>query len=119
VGALFLLSLFFSPLVASVNAAVPLGDGTFIHPVTAPALILVGSLMMSSVRRIDWDDVSASIPAFITLVLIPFTFNIADGIAFGFIAHVAVRALSGRAASVPPLLWVISVLLALRYAFLK
>jgi AGZA family xanthine/uracil permease-like MFS transporter len=119
VGVLFLLSLFFSPLVASVNSAVRLADGTFIHPVTAPALILVGALMMGSVRRINWDDLSASIPAFITLALIPFTFNIADGIAFGFIAHVLIKTLSGQARCIPPLLWAISFLLAMRYAFLK
>jgi len=119
VGILFLLSLFFSPLVASVNSAVRLADGTFIHPVTAPALILVGALMMSAVRRINWDDLSAAIPAFLTLALIPFTFNIADGIAFGFLAHVLIKAFSGRSRDVSPLLWVISLLLALRYAFLK
>ena len=119
VGALFLLSLFFSPLVGSINVALPLADGTFIHPVTAPALILVGVLMMGSVCHIDWRDMSAGIPAFITMALIPFTFNIADGIAFGFISFVAIKTLSGKYKDVPPLLWVISALLAMRYAFLK
>ena len=119
VGALFLLSLFFSPLVGSVNMALPLADGTFIHPVTAPALILVGALMMSSVCHIDWTDMSAGIPAFITMALIPFTFNIADGIAFGFISFVLIKTLTGKYKDVPALLWPISALLALRYAFLK
>jgi len=119
VGVLFLLSLFFSPLVASVNSAVQLADGSLIHPVTAPALILVGALMMNAVRRIDWEDLSSAIPAFITLVLIPFTFNIADGIAFGFMSYVLIKTLSGRVRDIQPLLWVISFLLVLRYAFLK
>jgi AGZA family xanthine/uracil permease-like MFS transporter len=119
VGFLFLLSLFFSPLVGSFNAALPLADGSFIHPVTAPALILVGALMMSAVCRIDWRDMSAAIPAFITMTLIPFTFNIADGIAFGFISFVAIKTLTGRRKEVPALLWVISALLTMRYAFLK
>ncbi len=119
VGVLFLLSLFFSPLLGSINAAMPLADGTFIHPVTAPALILVGALMMSSVCHINWSDMSAGIPAFITMALIPFTFNIADGIAFGFISFVAIKTFSGKSRDIPPLLWVISTLLALRYAFLK
>ena len=119
VGALFLLSLFFSPLVGSVNAALPLADGTLIHPVTAPALILVGALMMGAVCHIDWRDMSAGIPAFITMALIPFTFNIADGIAFGFISFVVIKTLAGKYKDVPPLLWPISLLLALRYAFLK
>ncbi len=119
VGVFFLLSLFFSPLVGAVNAALPLADGSFIHPVTAPALILVGALMMSSVCRIDWRDMSAAIPAFITMALIPFTFNIADGIAFGFISFVLIKTFTGKYKDVPPLLWPISALLAMRYAFLK
>ncbi len=119
VGALFLLSLFFSPLVGALNAAVPCADGTFIHPVTAPALILVGALMMGAVRRIDWNDMSAAVPAFITMTLIPFAFNIADGIAFGFISYALIKTFSGKRREVPPLLWVISALLAMRYAFLK
>jgi AGZA family xanthine/uracil permease-like MFS transporter len=119
VGALFLVSLFFSPLVGSVNAALPLADGSFIHPVTAPALILVGALMMGAVCHIDWREPGAAIPAFVTMTLIPFTYNIADGIAFGFIAYVLVKTLSGKAKEVPALLWPISALLALRYAFLK
>lgn len=119
VGFFFLLSLFFSPLVGSVNAALPLADGTFIHPVTAPALILVGALMMSAVCRIDWQDISAAVPAFVTMALIPFTFNIADGIAFGFIAFVLIKTFTGKRREVPTLLWIISSLLALRYAFLK
>lgn len=119
VGVFFLLSLFFSPLVGSVNAALPLADGTFIHPVTAPALILVGALMMGAVCRIDWRDMSSAIPAFITMALIPFTFNIADGIAFGFISFVLIKTFAGKYKDVPPLLWPISALLALRYAFLK
>ncbi|MFA6433955.1 MAG: NCS2 family permease [Elusimicrobiales bacterium] len=119
VGALFLLSLFFSPLVGSINAALPLADGTMIHPVTAPALILVGALMMSAVCHIDWSDLSAGIPAFITMALIPFTFNIADGISFGFISFAVIKTLSGKRKDVPPLLWAVSGLLALRYAFLR
>ncbi len=118
VGTLFLVALFFSPLVGSVNVAVPLADGSFIHPVTAPALILVGALMMAAVCRIDWREPGAAIPAFVTMTLIPFTYNIADGIAFGFISFVAVKSLTGRFRDVPALLWVISLLLALRYAFL-
>jgi len=119
VGVFFLFSLFFSPLVGAVNAAIPLLDGSFIHPVTAPALILVGALMMSSVCHIDWKDMSAGIPAFITMALIPFTFNIADGIAFGFISFVLIKTLTGKYKDVPKLLWGISALLAMRYAFLK
>ena len=118
-GGLFLLSLFFAPLVSSVNTAVALGDGTFIHPVTAPALILVGALMMGAVRHLDWEDPSSSIPAFLTITLIPFTFNIADGIALGFLSFVILKTLAGKAKEVPAVLWAISGLLALRYAVLR
>lgn len=118
VGALFLLSLFFSPLVGSVNAALPLPDGTFIHPVTAPALIMVGALMMGAVCRINWRDMSSAIPAFVTMTLIPFTSNIADGMAFGFMSYALVKTCSGRYKEVPALLWPIAGLLALRYVFL-
>ena len=70
-------------------------------------------------RNLGGQSFGAAIPAFITMALIPFTFNIADGIAFGFISFVAIKTLSGKRGEVPPLLWAISALLALRYAFLK
>jgi AGZA family xanthine/uracil permease-like MFS transporter len=118
VGILFLLSLFFSPLVASVSGAMLLSPGVYIHPVTAPALILVGSLMMGSVRGIAWDDVTEALPAFLTIAVIPFTFNIADGIAAGFIAYPLLKACAGRSREAPPLLWGLALLFLLRYAFL-
>ena len=119
VGVLFLLSLFISPLVASVGGAVPLSSGVFLHPVTAPALILVGSFMMGSVRGIAWDDVTEALPAFLTLAVIPFTFNIADGVAAGFIAYPLLKACAGRRQEAPPLLWALALIFVLRYVFLK
>ncbi|MFA6002771.1 MAG: NCS2 family permease [Elusimicrobiota bacterium] len=119
VGALFLLSLFFAPLVQAVSGAIALGPNEFIHPVTAPALILVGSLMIGAVRGIAWDDFTEALPAFLTLAAIPFTFNIADGIAAGFIAYPLTKACAGRGKEASPLLWGLAVLFMLRYAFLK
>jgi AGZA family xanthine/uracil permease-like MFS transporter len=119
VGALFLLSLFFSPLVRWVSGSVDIGPDAAIHPVTAPALILVGSLMMGMVREIAWDDLTEALPAFLTIAAIPFTFNIADGIAAGFIAYPLLKLCAGRGKEAPPLLWVLAVIFVLRYAFLK
>ena len=118
VGALFLASLFFAPLVGSVGAGVALDARTFIHPVTAPALILVGALMMGMVKEIAWDDLTEALPAFLTIVTIPFTFNIADGIAAGFISYPLLKACAGKGREVGALLWVLAGIFLLRYAFL-
>ncbi|HAM36949.1 MAG TPA: guanine permease [Elusimicrobia bacterium] len=117
-GLLFLLSLFFSPLVQSIGGSVALGSGALIHPVTAPALILVGSLMAATARHIDWDDATEGLPAFLTMAVIPFTFNIADGIAAGFISYPLLKFCAGRGKQTPPLLWALAVLFLLRYACL-
>jgi AGZA family xanthine/uracil permease-like MFS transporter len=119
VGTLFLLSLFFAPLVRSVSGAVALAPGVFIHPVTAPALILVGSLMMGAIREIPWNDMTEALPAFLTIAAIPFTFNIADGIAAGFISFPLLKACAGREKEAPLLLWGLALLFLLRYAFLR
>lgn len=84
----FLLALFFSPIIAIVGSY---------PPITAPALVLVGAMMIRNVTRIAWDDYSESIPAFLTLVGIPFSYNIADGLALGFIAYPIIKVLSGKA----------------------
>ncbi|HAH05809.1 MAG TPA: guanine permease [Elusimicrobia bacterium] len=118
VGVLFLASLFLSPLVASVSGAVALDANTLLHPVTAPALILVGSLMMGMVQKIAWDDFTEALPAFLVIAVIPFTFNIADGIAAGFISYPLLKACAGRNRETPPLLWGLALLFLLRYAFL-
>ena len=87
VAALFLGALFFSPLIAMV-ASYP--------PITAPALVLVGALMARNVGRIDWDDYTESLPAFLVLAGIPFTYSIGDGLMLGFIAYPALKLLAGR-----------------------
>ncbi|MFA5161261.1 MAG: NCS2 family permease [Elusimicrobiales bacterium] len=119
VGILFLLALFFSPLAAAVGTGVKLSGGQLVHPVTAPALIMVGALMMRAARKINWDDMADSLPAFLIIILIPFTFNIADGIAAGFIAFPLVKTAQGRRAEATPLMWSLCVLFILRYIFLR
>lgn len=105
----FLLSLFFAPLVRLV-ADMPAA--------TAPALIIVGALMMQTVVRIDWEDASEAIPAFMTIMAMPFTFSIATGIAFGFITYPVVKIIAGKGRDVHWIVYVLAVLFALRFAFL-
>lgn len=95
-GLLFLIALFFGPIVKMVSASVMLAPGVFAYPVIAPALIIVGSMMAKSVLKIDWDDPTEYIPAFITIIIMPVTFNIAMGIGFGFIAYTLLKLVTGR-----------------------
>ena len=107
VALLFLAALFFTPLVASI----PLFA-------TAPALVIVGVLMMSAVKRIDWDDPSDALPAFLTLLIMPLTFSIANGVAAGIVAYPIVKRLSGKGKEVHSLLDVLAVLFLARYIFM-
>jgi adenine/guanine/hypoxanthine permease len=116
-AALFLCALFVAPVVALVGGGVAI-DGAYFYPITAPVIILVGSLMMGQVGRIAWADASEAIPAFVTLVLIPFTFNIAHGVAGGIVAYALVKGGSGRGREVPWLVWTLAAILVAAYALL-
>jgi AGZA family xanthine/uracil permease-like MFS transporter len=87
VAALFLLALFFSPLIAMVGSY---------PPITAPALVMVGAMMIRNVTKIDWNDATESVPAFLTMIGIPLSYSIADGLALGFISYPVIKLLSGR-----------------------
>ena len=115
---LFFLSLFFSPLVKMIGGGYALGGGMVLYPVVAPALILVGTMMIGGVRSIDWDDPTESIPAFLTIVIMPLAVSITDGIAFGFIAYAVLKLATGRAAEAHWLVHLFAVLFVLRYALL-
>ena len=104
-GLLFLLSTFFAPLVEHIPSEA-----------AVPALVLVGFLMMSQVKGIDWDDVEIAIPAFLTIALMPFTYSITAGIGAGFIAYVVIKVVKGKIAAIHPLLWVIAVLFVVYFA---
>lgn len=117
-SALFLLALFASPLVRMVGGGVSSEGGGVLHPITAPALILVGTMMARSIAGIPWDDVTEALPAFLVVVGIPFSFSIADGLAMGFISYPAFKVLAGRGREVHWLVSVLGVLFALRYLFL-
>ena len=118
VGVLFIVALFFSPVVKMVSGGVALSSGLIVHPITAPALILVGSMMMWSVRNINWDEMTEAIPAFLTVIAIPFSYSIADGIAIGFISYPLLMFFSGRGKSVSALVYILAALFVLRYLFL-
>ncbi len=117
-AALFLIALFFSPLAQMFGGGYEIAGGVFLYPITAPALIIVGCLMMKCVGRIDWGEYSDAIPAFLTLVVMPLTFSIAHGLAIGFISYPVVKLLSGRAHEVHWLVYVLAVLFILRYVFI-
>ena len=90
---------------------------TFVlYPVTSPALIVVGSLMIRAVRDIDWNDYTEAFPAFLTLILMPLTFSITDGIAFGFISYALLKLATGRAREAHWLIYLFAMLFVIRYA---
>ena len=107
VGVLFLFALLLWPLAAAIPAAA-----------TAPALILVGALMMEGVKNIEWDELTEGLPAFLTIILMPLTFSIANGVSLGVISYVALKLLGGRAREVSPILYVLAALLLGRYIWL-
>ncbi|NLY52247.1 MAG: NCS2 family permease, partial [Firmicutes bacterium] len=82
------------------------------------ALILVGAMMMAAITNIDWTDFSEAIPALLTLAGMPFTFSIANGIAFGFISYSAIKLLSGRGKEVHWVIHVLAVLFVIRFIYL-
>ena len=121
VGLLFLVALPFSPLISVFGGSVPVPgpeEGQiFVSPVTAPALIVVGFLMMTAVRLIPWDRYDEAIPAFLTILTLPLTFNISYGIGFGFISYVLIKLARGRPRDVHPLLYVAAGLFALAFVW--
>lgn len=112
---LFLLALFFSPLVQMFGSGHEGAGGAVLYPITAPALIIVGCLMMKCVTRIEWTSYSDAIPAFLTLIVMPLTFSIAHGLAIGFVSYPVVKVLSGKAREVHWLVYVLAALFILRY----
>jgi AGZA family xanthine/uracil permease-like MFS transporter len=117
-ASLFVLSLFLHPLVRMIGGGYVVGATTF-YPVVAPALILVGTMMIGGLRHIAWDDPTDAIPAFLTVILMPLAVSVTEGVAFGVIAHVVLKSASGRRREIHPLLSVFAVLFLARYAFLR
>lgn len=105
VAILFLLALFFSPLAASVPAYA-----------TAPALLYVAGLMLREVAEIDWSDITESTPAALTAMIMPFTYSIANGLAFGFISYVSLKALTGKFRQIHMATLLVAILFVIKYA---
>jgi adenine/guanine/hypoxanthine permease len=104
-GLLFLVATVTSPLVAIIP-----------NEAATPALVLVGFLMMSQVRHIDWIDLELAIPAFLTIVLMPFTYSITAGIGAGFISYVVLKVARGKLTAVHPLMWIVAALFVVYFA---
>jgi AGZA family xanthine/uracil permease-like MFS transporter len=118
-GTLFLVSLFFVPLVQMVGGGYEIAAGRFVYPITAPVLIIVGAMMVKSMLKVNWDDWSDAIPAFLTMIGMPLTYNIAHGLAFGLISYPLLKLLSGRGKEVGWLLYALGLLFILRYALMR
>jgi adenine/guanine/hypoxanthine permease len=107
VGILFLCTLFFAPLVQAIPAAA-----------TAPALVLVGALMMASLAEVDWGEPATGIPAFLTVIMIPLTYSIANGLAFGITSHAVLKLVRGQASRKDWLVYILAVLCVARFIYL-
>lgn len=108
VAALFVLAAFFAPLAGAIPPFA-----------TAPALIIVGALMIGVVAEIKWDDITETLPAFLTILAMPLTFSIANGLALGFIFYPLLKVLTGRWREASPLVYVLAALFVLRYVYLS
>jgi AGZA family xanthine/uracil permease-like MFS transporter len=108
VGILFLATLFFAPLVQAIPSAA-----------TAPALILVGALMMGALAEIDWSDAAEAIPAFLTVIIIPLTYSIANGLAFGITSHAILKLVRGQARPRDWLIYVLAAICVARFIYMS
>ena len=109
VGVLFIIASFFSPLVTSISG---------VAAITSPALIIVGSLMISAVKDIEWNGIDEAFPAFLVILTMPLTSSISTGIALGFISYPLLKFAKGKAREVHPLLYVFAVLFFIQLVFL-
>jgi len=106
-AAMFGVALFFAPLFTLVPSAA-----------TAPALVIVGLFMMSPITKINFNDYTEAIPAFLTIVMMPFAYSIAEGIVFGMVSYVILKAISGKFKDISLVMWILSVLFVLRFIFI-
>jgi AGZA family xanthine/uracil permease-like MFS transporter len=106
VAILFLASLLIAPLATSIPAFA-----------TAPALLFVACMMAASLRDLDWDDVTEYVPAMVTVIIMPLSFSIADGIAFGFISYAVIKLLAGRAAEIKPAIALLAILFVVKFVW--
>lgn len=106
VGCLFLITLFISPFASSIPPFA-----------TAPALIVIGALMLKQASQFDWDDLTEFVPGFITLITIPMTFSISTGVALGFVSYPFIKLLTGKVKETNRIVWIIALLFATKFLF--
>ena len=111
---LFIIALFFSPLAGMIAGSIEY-NGAILRPVIAPPLIIVGFLMMKSIVHIKWSDFTEAIPAYLTIIIMPLTFSITEGIAFGFISYSILKLVTGKGREVHWMIYLFAVLFIIRY----
>lgn len=116
---LLLLSLFFYPLIKMIGGGYQTSNGTHLYPIIAPALIIVGSMMIFNVRKIKWEDPTESLPSFLTLSIMPFSLSITEGLSFGFISYSLLKLVTGKSRELHWAFHLVSVAFIVRYIFLK
>jgi AGZA family xanthine/uracil permease-like MFS transporter len=118
VALLFILAIFINPIVQMIGAGHVVG-GITLYPVIAPALIIIGVMMFKNIVNIDWEDYTESVPAFLTLLMMPLAFSITEGISFGVISYVLLKVVSSKGRKIHWLLYLIAILFIARYIWLK
>ncbi|MGB7291219.1 MAG: NCS2 family permease [Thermodesulfobacteriota bacterium] len=111
-------AIFFHPIIEMVGAGYKIQDGVTLYPVIAPALIIVGGLMFKNIVNVDWDDVTESIPAFLTLIMMPLAFSITEGISIGVISYSLLKLFTGKRKEVHWLIYLFAILFIARYIWL-
>jgi AGZA family xanthine/uracil permease-like MFS transporter len=112
-GILFLLSMFFAPLVRMIGGGYEIAKGVFLYPITAPVMIVVGCFMVRGVAKIDWSKFDEAIPAFLVMIGMPLTYSIADGMALGFITYPLLKIFKGKAKDVSPIMYILGLMFLL------
>ena len=107
---LFMAALFFTPVILMISSY---------NAITAPALVIVGSMMIQNVSKIQWDDYGESIPAFFMILCIPLSYSIADGLAVGFICYPVIKLFSGKGKDVAPAMFLLAVILVIYFVFFR
>lgn len=118
-GCLFLLAIFFSPIVEMLGKGIQLESGALVYPIIAPALMMVGYMMMRGVKHIEWEEPTDAIPAFLCILFIGFSFSITEGIAFGFISYTILKTATARIREVHPLMYIFTAIFIFRYFYLS
>jgi len=116
---LLLLSLLFYPLIKMIGGGYQTPQGNYLYPIIAPALIVVGSMMIFNVRKINWEDPTEALPSFLTLAIMPFSMSITEGLAFGFISYSILKLVTGKARQTHWAFHLVSAAFIARYIFLK